>query len=159
MHKLDPVSPRWREKRKRKRERALKGGRRTPAALSHDVGEPCIMSWPHYLSTTICLPLLVSPCRSSYLAPSLALSLFRHSFPCTSHSLINTHSLFSPRAQTCLCDCLRMKEKERRRKKKKEIRRKEKRRERGGEKREKKRRQRSGLNKGRSATHCTTASH
>lgn len=79
MHKLDPVSPRWREKRKRKREkereRALKGGRRTPAALSHDVGEPCIMSWPHYLSTTICLLLPVSPCHSSYLAPSLSLSI------------------------------------------------------------------------------------
>lgn len=56
------------KKRKRERERALKGGRRTPAAPSHDVGEPCIMSWPHYLSTTICPLLPVSPSRFSYLA-------------------------------------------------------------------------------------------
>jgi len=82
------------ERGKGKRERALKSGRRTPAAPSHDVGEPCIMSWPHYLSTTICPLLLVSPSRSSYLFFFLSFSLLLHSSSYSFHSLISTHSLF-----------------------------------------------------------------
>lgn len=93
---------RWRmrpseEEREGERERALKGGRRTPAAPSHDVGEPCIMSWPHYLSTTICPLLSVSLSRSFHLAPLFSLFLSIPSSIPVFISLSYTHSLFSLR--------------------------------------------------------------
>lgn len=105
--------------RKRERERALKGGRRTPAAPSHDVGEPCIMSWPHYFSTTIC-PLLLSILLSHfpYLAPLflfLCLHSFIHPYIHLSLSSTSIHPVFSLRlARRRVYESIYVKEKERR---------------------------------------------
>lgn len=105
MHKLDPISPHVETHSALPRERETVQGPLTAedalVAPSHDVGEPCIMSWPHYLSTTICSLFVVS--SFSLLLPPLTLLHFLSFFLSLSLFLLcSLNSLPQPRVYLSL---------------------------------------------------------
>lgn len=114
MHKLDPISPHVETHRALPRERETVQGPLTAedalVAPSHDVGEPCIMSWPHYLSTTICSLFVVS--SFSLLLPRLTLLHFLSFFLCRSFffapSIPSRIPAFIPLARSQILSVLRL---------------------------------------------------